>query len=240
MDSCSRLRIDKGNAAIMPPAIPFCIRIACLLAVVLMAAPWRGAVAREPALASLETVLDELRQGGFVIYLRHAVTDTATANPGEDLARCPTQRNLSAKGRDDAVQIGASIRALGIPVGVVTASPYCRTRDTARLAFGAYVEDRNLEFAIGTDAVTTQRQAAALRQLLASPPAPGSNSFLVSHSANLFEAAGIFAKPEGAAYVFRPLAQGRFEAVARILPADWKAAARRHAAGVNPASSLTR
>jgi len=48
---------------------------------------------------------------------------------------------------------------------------------------------------------------------------------LVSHSANLREAAGIFAKPEGAAYVFRPLPDGKFEAVARILPQDWSGAA---------------
>ena len=59
-------------------------------------------------------------------------------------------------------------------------------------------------------------------------PERGSNTVLVSHSANLFEAAGIFPKPEGVAIVFRPLPGGRFEALARILPDDWRAGASRH------------
>jgi phosphohistidine phosphatase SixA len=175
-------------------------------------------------LATLAAVFGELRQGGLVIYLRH----TATVPPGigaaaEQLANCETQRQLSAAGLASAVQIGKAVRSLGIPIGTVTASPYCRTRDTARLAFGRFEESCDLGFVIGADARETERMTESLRRMLATPPAPGTNSVLVSHSANLFEAAGIFAKPEGAAYVFRPLAGGRFEAIARILPEDWSA-----------------
>jgi hypothetical protein len=62
--------------------------------------------------------------------------------------------------------------------------------------------------------------------MLSTLPAKGTNAVLVSHSANLLEAAGIFAKPEGAAFVFRPLPDGKFEAVARILPEDWSRVAK--------------
>lgn len=180
-----------------------------------------GANAQDRPLATLAQVLEELRQGGFVIYLRHATTVHAATSPSEDLLRCDTQRQLSAQGRADSLSIGKSIRTLGIPIGVVESSPYCRTKDTARLAFGRFTESRDLGFVIGSDAGETRRMTESLRRMLATPPARGTNSVIVSHSANLLEATGIFAKPEGAAYVFRPLGDGRFEAIAKILPEDW-------------------
>lgn len=195
-----------------------------LLALVLSAGM---ANARDEALRPLSAVLDELRQGGFVIYFRHAATVGARAGAeADDLAHCGTQRVLSGAGQADAVQIGKAIKLLGVPVGKVSASPYCRTRETAQLIFGRFEQEPDLGFVIGTDAAETGRLAASLRRMLATPPDAGTNSALVSHSANLLEAAGIFAKPEGAAYVFRPLPDGRFEAVARALPVDWQAAAR--------------
>jgi phosphohistidine phosphatase SixA len=194
------------------------------------AAAWGGgaadATAQGKPLGDLRTVLGELRKGGFVIYFRHAATDQdAPSDAAADLARCETQRNLSAKGREQAAQIGAAIRALRIPVGSVLASPFCRTKDTARLAFGRFAVSQDLYFVIGAEASETKRLAGALHQLLSTPPPAGTNAVLVSHSANLLEAAGIFAKPEGAAYVFRPLPHGEFEAVARILPEDWRSVA---------------
>ena len=49
---------------------------------------------------------------------------------------CAHQRNLTDGGRADARAIGAAIRSLGIPIGEVLASPFCRTRETAELIFG--------------------------------------------------------------------------------------------------------
>jgi broad specificity phosphatase PhoE len=194
-----------------------------LFAVATLLGPWTGpARADDKPLAELTSVLSELRQGGFVIYFRHAATEqTGVTDEMADLTRCETQRNLSPEGRAQAAEIGQAIKVLGIPVGTVAASPFCRTRDTAQLAFERVALNQDLYFVISTDAGETKRLADSLRRMLATPPAKGTNNVLVSHSANLREAAGIFAKPEGAAYVFRPLPGGRFEAVARILPEDW-------------------
>lgn len=188
--------------------------------------PARGeAGAPDKPLAKLPSVLEELRRGGFVIFLRHTLTVQAgPRHVTEDLLRCETQRQLSPQGQSDAVRIGKAIRTLGIPIGQVTTSPYCRTKETAQLAFGRFTENPDLGFVIGSDADETRRMTLALRRMLASRPAKGSNDVIVSHSANLLEAAGIFAKPEGAAYVFQPLADGRFEAVAKILPDEWSEA----------------
>lgn len=173
-------------------------------------------------------LLEELRGGGFVIYMRHTSTVLAGGDEQiEDLGRCDTQRNLSDKGRSDARLLRMSFRALGIPVGSVLVSPYCRTKETAALAFGEYTEDPDLGFVMGTNADETRRRAQSLRQMLGSVPEKGRNSAIVSHSANLYEAAGIFAKPEGAVYIFKPLGGGRFEAVARVLPDEWIEAAKK-------------
>jgi phosphohistidine phosphatase SixA len=200
---------------------------AALLAAAALGLQASDAGAEDKPLAELSSVLGELRHGGFVIYFRHAATEqTGATDEASDLSRCETQRNLSAEGRAQAAQIGEAIRALGIPVGTVAASPFCRTRDTAQLAFGRVTVNKDLYFVISTDAGETKRLAASLRQMLSTLPAKGTNAVLVSHSANLLEAAGVFAKPEGAAFVFRPLPDGKFEAVARILPEDWSRVAK--------------
>lgn len=173
-------------------------------------------------------LLDGLRGGGYVIYMRHASTVLSSGDEQtEDLSRCDTQRNLSDKGRSDARLLRMSLRTLGIPVGTVLVSPYCRTRETAALAFGDYTEDPDLGFVMGTNADETRRRAQSLRQMLGNVPERGRNSVIVSHSANLYEAAGIFAKPEGAIYIFKPLGGGRFEALGRVLPEEWVEAAKK-------------
>jgi hypothetical protein len=82
---------------------------------------------------------ERLRSGGLVVIFRHAATDVSDEDdPDVDLDDCTTQRNLTAEGRADARRIGAAFRDLRIPVGAVWASPYCRSRDTADLAFGRH------------------------------------------------------------------------------------------------------
>ena len=81
--------------------------------------------------------MKQLRQGGYVLYMRHASTDfsrnDAAMTSYED---CATQRNLTDQGRAEARAVGAHVRRLRIPIGDVLASPFCRTMETARLAFG--------------------------------------------------------------------------------------------------------
>ncbi|RPJ37259.1 MAG: hypothetical protein EHM21_18245, partial [Chloroflexi bacterium] len=91
-------------------------------------------------------VIEALRSGCYVIYFRHAATDPIPddANPVV-LDDCSTQRNLSAAGQAQAGEIGLAFQRLGIPVGRVLASPFCRALDTARLAFGRVKIERSLE-----------------------------------------------------------------------------------------------
>src|SRR5262249_20225732 len=177
-------------------------------------------------LPGLSSVLRLLREGGLVIYFRHAATDqTGTTDENADLAKCETQRPLSAEGREQAARIGDAFRKLRIKVGAVTTSPLSRCKDTAQIAFGHYTTDNDLVFALKADAAESSRLAGALRSMLSTRPMAGTNAVIVSHTANLREAAGIWPKPEGVAYIFRPLGGGRFEMLAKVLPEDWAKAA---------------
>lgn len=170
----------------------------------------------------LQALAGQLAKGGYVFYFRHAATrhDQEDHQPAA-LADCASQRNLSEAGKDQATAIGAAFRELKIPVGRVIASPYCRCVDTARLAFSRFDVSDDLHFAIGLDKGQRQAKGEALRHLLAQPPAAGTNTVLVAHTANLEEATGIWPKPEGAAVLFRPDGQGGFRAIGRIPPELW-------------------
>jgi virginiamycin B lyase len=187
-----------------------------------------------PSGAHLEgrALADALRGGGYVLYFRHAATDFSQEDTDtRKLGNCRTQRNLTSQGRADARAIGRGFRRLRIPVGAVLASKYCRTRQTARLAFGRVRTTLDLT---SLPSASTERERnrriAALRRLLGTPPRKGRNTVLVAHLFNI-EAAANVSLEEGEAAVFKPRGQRRFRLVGRVLPRDW-AALRRRLSGV--------
>jgi hypothetical protein len=110
---------------------------------------------------------------------------------------------------------------LGIPVGAVISSPFCRTKENAQLAFGHYQVDPDLYFALNVDVSERDRLTHALRRMLSTPPTAASNTVIIAHSANLKESTGFWPKPEGVAYIFKPTGGDRFVPVAKVLPDDW-------------------
>ena len=199
-------------------------------------APVFAAPAAAPALPTLSAeqvhaLLPALRQGGFIFYFRHAATrhDQVDRQPVV-LNECATQRNLSAAGQAQASAIGEAFRALRIPVGRVLSSPFCRCVETASRAFSVVETRDDLYFAIGLKQAERQAKGEALSGMLAQPPAAGSNTVLVAHTANLKEAAHIWPKPEGVAIVFRPDGHGGFEVFGRIAPDTWPRVSAMHEA----------
>jgi len=183
-----------------------------------------------PVLRGRELV-DVLRRGGYVVYVQHATTDKNQVDADyPDFQRCETQRNLSADGRRLAREIGAAFATLGIPVGRVVSSPYCRSTETATLAFGRREVSRALYFTMGMDREERARQRVGLRRMLSTPPAAGTNTVLVGHNAHLKEATGIWPKVEGDAHVFQPSPDGSFAYVGEVRGEDWARRARGTAA----------
>ena len=167
-------------------------------------------------------LIEGLRQGGYVIFLRHAATDHTQKDTNPDnLADCKQQRNLNEAGRNQAKIIGGAFNALRIPVGDVYSSVFCRCLDTATIAFGKVIKTPEISSVQDLPVAQRDIRVKALRDLLHRPVKPGTNTVIVSHL-YLFEfAAGIMVE-EGEAAFFKPKAdQSGIDFVARIKAAGW-------------------
>ena len=165
-------------------------------------------------------LVSALRAGGFVLYFRHTSTDFGQSDESmTSFEDCSGQRNLTDKGRSEAHAIGAAIHDLRIPVGRVLASPFCRTVETAMLAFGKAEKTLGLR---GWPASSADPDRyAALRGYLAAAPIAGTNTVLVGHGNPFRAVAGPPHLAEGEAAVIRPLGGERFEVAARIRVQEW-------------------
>ncbi|MBC7444891.1 MAG: histidine phosphatase family protein, partial [Polaromonas sp.] len=108
-------------------------------------------------------------------------------------------------------------RSRRVQVGAVLSSQWCRTRDTARLAFGEQVRDElalNSFFSQASDAGAAQ--TAQVRALLVRWRGPGV-LVVVTHQVNIQALTGqAAASAEG--LVVRPAADGSFQVLATIKP----------------------
>lgn len=82
-----------------------------------------------------DALVKALRQGGYVIVMRHArspleVPDKQTANPDN----VKPERQLDAEGRATAAAMGKALGDLKIPIGEVLSSPTYRALETVKYA----------------------------------------------------------------------------------------------------------
>jgi phosphohistidine phosphatase SixA len=98
---------------------------------------WLASALASAAIADETAAWAALRAGGNVALVRHASTEPGLGDPpGYTLGDSATQRNLSEKGRGEAKRLGERLREQGVRIAKVLTSPFCRTRETATLAFG--------------------------------------------------------------------------------------------------------
>ncbi|CAM8670603.1 SixA Phosphohistidine phosphatase SixA [Comamonadaceae bacterium] len=105
---------------------------------------------------------DAVLRPGSVVLIRHALAPGVGDPERFALNDCSTQRNLSEEGRAQAVRIGQFFRQRLVPVDAVWSSQWCRTRDTADLAFpGKRVDKPAFNSFFGEpDAAPAQTRAA--------------------------------------------------------------------------------
>ena len=83
------------------------------------------------------SIVKELQKGGYLLYIRHGEATKGQDQPNLNFADCGTQRNLSVTGQMQASPSEKYFAGCRFHVQFpVLASPYCRTRETAELAFG--------------------------------------------------------------------------------------------------------
>ena len=179
-----------------------------------------------PAHAAMPDWVTELRGGGFVLYMRHGVTDRSQVDTGR-LGDRAGQRNLSPAGIRLAEQVSAAFARLAIPVGLVRTSPVFRASDTASIMARGRPVDLAMDLVADDYTANVAAAVAGLRRALATPPMTGTNTLLVGHIQKLALVLG------------RPLAQQEFpeNGVAIVTPVPPDGFALRHI--VSPDAILT-
>jgi phosphohistidine phosphatase SixA len=154
------------------------------------------------ALADDAQLLREMRQGGVAVLMRHAQTTPGVGDPpGWKLADCPSQRNLDETGIAHAKRIGQWFAQHQLRPTRVRNSPWCRTRDTARLAFERH-DDWPALANIFEDRSGADAQAAEVRRFI-SVLKPGEWAVLVSHGSTIFHITQVSLAPGEAVVVRR-------------------------------------
>lgn len=168
------------------------------------------------------TLAAELRQGGFVIVMRHAsspreLPDAANANP-DNTTR---ERQLDAAGRRDAGAMGAALKRLGIPVSEVLSSPTYRALETARLIDAGKAREveqlGNAGMAAASETGTTWLQGEVARKT------GGGNRLLITHGPNISAAFAQHAggMTEGEALIFDPRGANGPVMIQRMRIEEW-------------------
>ena len=85
-----------------------------------------------------QNLINELKQGGKLIFIRHAYAPGGGDPNNFDLNNCNTQRNLSDLGRKQADKIGSFFKKNNILTNKIYSSEWCRCKETALIAFNEF------------------------------------------------------------------------------------------------------
>jgi phosphohistidine phosphatase SixA len=183
------------------------------------------ALSPQPANSQAPDWIDGLKQGGYVIVIRHGATypDQADTDPlnHKNIAQ---QRQLNDDGRIKARALGDALRKLQIPVAEIQTSLFNRAVETGTL-IGLGTVTSSVDITEGGLVVTpieNTRRQQALRKLAATNPPAGSNVIIVTHKPNILDAFGKdwFEIREGEASVFKPEGTS-YKLIARAQMDDW-------------------
>ena len=166
--------------------------------------------AAEPVSLSFEAAAAELKQGGYVVLMRHAQTEPGVGDPANlRLSDCSTQRNLSVQGREHSRQLGEGLRRLGVQPSAVFSSAWCRCLDTGAEAFTEGLGSSSAKLKVEVlpiinsffgDAEAGRLQTVKLRDWVIATPlkdaALGANKnkliWLVTHQVNITALTGYY------------------------------------------------
>lgn len=173
-----------------------------------------------PALSVAEVAAwASLQKPSAIVLFRHALAPGGGDPPGFKAGDCSTQRNLSDEGRLQAKRIGQTLRERGVKVQAVWHSEWCRTRDTAQLAFPDLREPAlKPEPAFNSffsDRSTEPAQTAAAKALLQNWRGAGV-LVVVTHQVNITQLTEIF--PQSGEGIVLTREGKQLRVVGRILP----------------------
>lgn len=136
------------------------------------------------ALSATAADFSSLAQPSAKAIMRHALAPGGGDPDGFFIGDCATQRNLDARGRKQAREIGAAIRNAGVRFDRVLTSQWCRCRETAELLDVGPVTEAPFLNSFFADRSTEATQTAALKAYLGAL-APGERVVFVTHQVNV-------------------------------------------------------
>jgi broad specificity phosphatase PhoE len=158
---------------------------------------------------------DVLAQPGHVLLMRHAHAPGVGDPEGMTLDDCSTQRNLDARGRRQASELGLRLKTAGVSDIRVYTSQWCRCRETARLLNMGRVEDLPALNSFFEQPETRDAKLAALRAFLDRLPRDGRPVVLVTHQVTVTALTGYF-PASGDGLVLKLKEGGGFERAAEL------------------------
>lgn len=167
-------------------------------------------------------IWQQLRAGGHVLLIRHGEVDnlSRSTSPDASFEGCEGQYNLTELGRAQALLLGDALRKRKVPIGGVLASPLCRTRDMARIAFGNYRVFPELEQLPDGDETEQARRVEAMTKVIADHRG-ADNLVLVTHQPNI-DALTLESVEFANVVVLKPDSKSGFRVVRVLRVNDWK------------------
>lgn len=150
-----------------------------------------------------------------MVLFRHAQAPGVGDPDAFRLGDCATQRNLSAAGRAQAQALGERFRASHVVVGQVLSSRWCRTSDTAELAFPGQVHGEPLFDSFFAERDRADPQTKKARALLLQWRGPGV-LVVVTHQVNITPLTNVY-PASGEGVVVRAVG-GVLKVVGRLTP----------------------
>lgn len=130
-----------------------------------------------------------LKTGGIVLF-RHAHAPGGGDPPSMRIGDCSTQRNLDDAGRAQARQIGEAFQGRGVEVGAVLSSQWCRTLETAELAFPGRAREQPAFNSFFDDRSRASDHTQAALKILERWNGPGA-LVVTTHQVNIYGLTGV-------------------------------------------------
>ena len=190
----------------------------------------------EASFALSDGLVRELRNGGYVLYLRHGAVLPATADKvvaGQWWKDCQNTQRIGPEVQAQMRAVAEAMSRQRIAVSEVLSSEFCRAADTAVLLGIAVplhnsalndVTALNKQPQEATSAVSSLASyAAGIQQLLTKPTTPKGNRVLVGHSLppGIIHPA-LSTLPESHTAIFKVEPGNRFHYITTLSPGQWQ------------------
>ena len=189
-----------------------------------------GLVVNDEPYALFDGLVRELRNGGYVLYMRHGAVLPSTTDKRGTVAwwlDCPNTQRLAPEAQPRARAIADALVRQRITVYEVYTSEFCRAVDTAA-HFGLIAARRSTALNDVSSLPDTQAQTLAaygggIQILLSTTTPPKVNRVLIGHALlpNIVHPALSYL-PEGNVAIFKAEGNGRFHYLTSVSPGQWQ------------------